>query len=80
MDKPKRPQGRPPAPPEQTLRIGSIRLTAAQWTKLAALGGAKWIRERIDRAKLPQSALGHIPLHARVDQRPEVPVRRNSAF
>jgi len=54
MTEPKRPQGRPPAPPEQTLRIGSIRLTAAQWTKLSALGGVKWIRGRIDRAKLPK--------------------------
>jgi len=50
----KRPQGRPPAPPEQTLRIGSIRLTAAQWTKLKVLGGVPWIRGRIDRAKLPK--------------------------
>jgi hypothetical protein len=51
QDKPKRPQGRPPVPPEQRLEIGTIRLTRAQWAKLAALGGAEWIRGKIDKAK-----------------------------
>ena len=33
----------------------TIRLTAGQREKLADLGGAKWLRERIDRAK----SVGH---------------------
>lgn len=31
----------------------TIRLTADQRVKLAALGGAQWVRNRIDKAKLP---------------------------
>jgi hypothetical protein len=58
MMEPKRPpnargQGRPPIAPEDRARVGSIRLTAAQWAKLHALGGAAWLREKIDRARLP---------------------------
>ena len=48
----KRPPGRPPIPPEDALRVGTIRLTAAQWAKLKLLGGGEWIRARIDRARL----------------------------
>ena len=48
---PKRPQGRPPVPEAERLRIGTIRLTQAQWDKLAALGGVDWIRKKIDAAK-----------------------------
>ena len=47
----KRPQGRPPVPESERLRIGTIRLTQAQWDKLAALGGVEWLRKRIDAAK-----------------------------
>lgn len=31
----------------------TIRLTAEQRVKLAALGGAKWVRDRIDKARPP---------------------------
>lgn len=48
---PKRPPGRPEVPEESRLRVGSIRLTEAQWEKLAALGGSAWLREKIKRAK-----------------------------
>lgn len=45
--------GRPPLPTGQ-FKIGrSIRLTPEQWLKLEQLGGVDWIRERIDKARLP---------------------------
>lgn len=47
----KRPPGRPPVPPGQRLTARSIRLTEAQWAKLERLGGAKWLREKIDRSR-----------------------------
>lgn len=47
-----RPQGRPPVPEAERLRIGTIRLTQAQWDKLAALGGVEWLRKKIDSSKL----------------------------
>ena len=37
---------------EETITI-SLRVTAAQREKLERLGGAKWVRDRIDRAKEP---------------------------
>ena len=33
----------------------SLRMTPAQREKLARLGGAKWVRDRIDRAKEPNA-------------------------
>jgi hypothetical protein len=51
----KRPRGRPELSPDQRLVIGSLRLTGAQWAKLEALGGAVWLRDRINRAKLKAS-------------------------
>lgn len=50
MEEPKRPRGRPPAPPDEKLEQRSIRLTAAQWGKVDAMGMA-WLRKLIDRAK-----------------------------
>ena len=47
----KRPQGRPPVAPEQRLVVRSLRLTSAQWEKLARLGGVLWLRERIEKAR-----------------------------
>lgn len=48
---PKRPRGRQPIPEEDRAVVGTIRLTQAHWDKLAALGGVRWIRERIDKAR-----------------------------
>ncbi len=45
-------QGRKPLPPAEKLVVGSVRLSPAQWEKLEKLGGAKWLRERIDHAHL----------------------------
>jgi hypothetical protein len=46
----KKPRGRPPVPPEQKLEQRSIRLTAAQWAKIDAMG-LEWLRRLIDRAR-----------------------------
>lgn len=32
-----------------------VRLLPSQWEKLLQLGGSKWIRERINRAKTPEA-------------------------
>ena len=50
----KRPPGRPPAPEDarRSARV-ELRLTQAQRDKLERLGGAKWVRIRIDRARDP---------------------------
>ena len=47
---PGRGQGRKPLKAGETTVIVSIRMTAAQRKKLSALGGAVWIRDRIDSA------------------------------
>jgi len=44
--------GRKPTPEAEALRVGSIRLTQAQWDKLAALGGVAWLRDKINRARV----------------------------
>ncbi len=50
----KRKAGRPPAPPGEAMteRV-EVRLTPAQRAKLEQLGGAAWLRARIDKAKTP---------------------------
>lgn len=50
----KRPPGRPPAPEDarRSARV-ELRLTQAQRDKLERLGGADWVRSRIDRARDP---------------------------
>lgn len=64
---PGRGQGRPPVKAgEETLTV-SLRMTPAQREKLERLGGAKWVRDRIDRAKEPNAsnegpALATVPL------------------
>lgn len=53
----KRGQGRPPVKAgEETVTV-SLRMTPTQREKLDRLGGAKWVRDRIDRAKEPNIAL-----------------------
>ena len=48
---PGRGQGRKPvAEGEPTITV-SLRMTAAQRDKLARLGGAEWVRRRIDKAR-----------------------------
>jgi len=48
----KKTRGRPALPPEQrqTERV-EVRMTKTQREKLDKLGGAAWIRERIDKAR-----------------------------
>lgn len=48
-------QGRKPlAEGEQTVMF-ALRMTAAQREKLALLGGAEWLRSKIDKAKTPNA-------------------------
>ena len=59
---PGRGQGRPPVKAgEETITI-SLRMTLSQREKLERLGGAKWVRDRIDRAKEPNAELRGRPL------------------
>lgn len=49
----KRPPGRPRREDgEQTVPV-AVRMTEAQKDKLQRLGGAPWVRDRIDKAKEP---------------------------
>jgi hypothetical protein len=48
---PGRGQGRPPVKPGEPTVTICLRLTQAQRDKLARLGGAEWVRVRIERAK-----------------------------
>lgn len=48
---PGRGQGRKPIKQGQHTVTVSLRMTEAQRDKLALLGGAKWVRQRIDKAK-----------------------------
>lgn len=50
---PKRPpndrgQGRKPMPPERRMIVVPLRLTPEHKAKLANLGGAKWVRAKLD--------------------------------
>ena len=44
-------QGRKPLTPGQPMIPVAIKMTAPQKEKLGRLGGAPWVRERIDKAK-----------------------------
>lgn len=50
---PGRGQGRKPVEEGRTTISVSLRMTEAQRDKLARLGGAAWVRQKIDRAKEP---------------------------
>lgn len=51
---PGRGQGRKPLKEGQESVIVPLRMTADQKEKLARLGGAQWVRDRIDKAKEPE--------------------------
>ena len=51
---PGRGQGRKPLKEGQETVTLSVRLTVAQREKLERLGGAAWLRARIDKAKEPE--------------------------
>lgn len=66
---PGRGQGRLPVKAgEETLTV-SLRMTPAQREKLERLGGAKWVRERIDRAKEPNASVSGAELAERPTRR-----------
>ena len=52
---PGRGQGRKPIKEDQDTVTVSLRLTVGQRDKLARLGGAEWVRQKIDRAKEPNT-------------------------
>ena len=58
---PGRGQGRKPVKQgEETVTL-SLRVTVAQREKLARLGGAEWVRGKIDRAKEPNAGVTSLP-------------------
>ena len=50
---PGRGQGRKPIKNGQETVTVSLRMTESQRDKVALLGGAEWVRQRIDKAKAP---------------------------
>lgn len=48
-------QGRKPIKQGEDTVTVSLRMTIAQRDKLALLGGAEWVRQRIDKAKAPNA-------------------------
>lgn len=54
---PGRGQGRPPVKPGEPTVTMCLRMTQAQRDKVERLGGAAWVRDRIDRAKEPNAKL-----------------------
>jgi len=59
---PGRGQGRKPIKNGQETVTVSLRMTESQRDKLALLGGAEWVRQRIDKAKTPNAELRGRPL------------------
>ena len=60
-------QGRKPIKDGQDTITVSLRMTEAQRDKLALLGGAEWVRQRIDKAKAPNAEVSRsAPLLAQV--------------
>lgn len=47
-------QGRKPKEISDAMTLVGIRMALAQKEKLQSLGGAKWVRQKIDKAKLPK--------------------------
>ena len=54
---PGRGQGRKPVKQGEETVTFSLRMTPEQRAKLARLGGAEWVRQKIDRAKEPNSGI-----------------------
>ena len=58
---PGRGQGRKPIKEGQDTVTVSLRMTEAQRDKLSLLGGAEWVRQRIDKAKAPNAEFSGRP-------------------
>ena len=41
-------------PEAGVMRSHTVRTTEVQWAKLELLGGAKWLRDQIDAARVPK--------------------------
>jgi hypothetical protein len=50
----KKSRGRPALQPGEQTVVVPVRMTSPQRDKLIRLGGAEWVRSRIDRAREPQ--------------------------
>jgi hypothetical protein len=50
----KRGRGRPPIQLGESTVVVPVRMTTPQRDKLGRLGGAPWVRDRIDKAKEPK--------------------------
>ena len=46
-------QGRKPLPDGETMQPVTVKMRPDQREKLTKLGGAPWVRDKIDKAKLP---------------------------
>jgi len=59
QEKPPPQRGRKPiSKTGEVMLARPIRMTDAEWEKCKALGGAAWVREKINRAKPPKSGAG----------------------
>lgn len=58
---PGRGQGRKPVKQGEDTVTVSLRMTSAQRDKLAQLGGADWVRKRIDKARAPNAKVTGSP-------------------
>lgn len=47
-------QGRKPKPDKVETAVVAVRMSLPQRDKLERLGGAPWVRDKIDKAKLPK--------------------------
>ncbi len=50
--KEKRKLGRPAIPVEKRMTNRGVRMLVEQWEKFDLLGGAKWLRRKVDQAKV----------------------------
>lgn len=45
-------RGRPAIPPEKRMINRGVRMLNTQWVKFDLIGGAKWLRKKVDQAKV----------------------------
>ena len=76
---PGRGQGRKPIKEGEDTVTVSLRMTTAQRDKLALLGGAEWVRQRIDKAKTPNAGVTGLP-PAQTVELPPKPAGGRSEF
>lgn len=60
---PSRGQGRKPVKSGETTISVTLRMTKTQREKLGRLGGAEWVRDRIDETSEPTTTSGRVKLN-----------------